>query len=305
MKIRNYMTNLVYNFSKQFFLLLLFNRVTKSLTIKYMLKYKSRANKSIFNKLTNKIFWEKYYLKNNEKNKNKFRDMTLLNNEGVFWAKEYFKQHFRTLSNLRKKKVGCMKKIDSDPIYLKVIKHIRRVKKNKIKDIFLIQIGSSSGMDLVFFKKIFPSINIISTDINNEILDFQRKIHKYDNFFFLKMHAHDVEKLFKSYNLRRKKIIFISIGSDQYLSPKELDTFFSKLSKISNANFFFQEPLSIEFLKGKIKSSYRHDISYNHNYEYYVKKNKLKVIRKKITHPYKFSKNFHKDVCHYFIEGKS
>ena len=89
-----------------------------------MLKYKSRANKSIFNKLTNKIFWEEYYQKNDEKNKNKFRDMTLLNNEGVFWAKEYFKEHFRTLTNLRKKKVWCMKKIDSDPIYLKVI--IRR-----------------------------------------------------------------------------------------------------------------------------------------------------------------------------------
>ena len=85
MKTQNYIIHLVYNFFlKRFFLLLLFNRVTKSLTIKYMLKYKSRANKSIFNKLTNKIFWEEYYQKNDEKNKNKFRDMTLLNNEGVF-----------------------------------------------------------------------------------------------------------------------------------------------------------------------------------------------------------------------------
>ena len=88
---------------------------------------------------------------------------------------------------------------DAVPIYQKMINFIKQKNFHENEDTYIIQLGSSSGRDLEFFLNFFPKINYISTDINDEILDFQKKYNfnnlKYFKLIFLKHFIH------KKYNL--------------------------------------------------------------------------------------------------------
>ena len=57
-----------------------------------------------------------------------------------------------------------------------------------------------------FFYKLFPNINYISTDINDEILNFQKAKYNYKNFNFYKCHAEDIDKCFEKTHYGYKRI---------------------------------------------------------------------------------------------------
>ena len=92
--------------------------------------------------------------------------------EGRKWAEGYFRGHFKTIENLHNTKFGnfgLMTLNDAHPIFSEIIKYIKDNHLSEDKGTFIIQIGSSSGMDLKFFYDQFPKLNYISTDINDEI----------------------------------------------------------------------------------------------------------------------------------------
>ena len=95
--------------------------------------------------------------------------------EGKKWAQYYYEKHFKSLDELKKKKIGNIYANEALPIFEKMIKFIRSNNLSEDKNTYIIQLGSSSGRDLEFFLNIFPKLNYISTDVNEEILDFQKK----------------------------------------------------------------------------------------------------------------------------------
>ncbi len=298
---------ILYNLTKYPLSFLFFKTPLKYLVLRYMRHYRSLEAKNIFNKFLSKIFWEEYFYKlKNFEEKDKIRNLTLSDGEGRLWASQYFNEKFESIEDLKKIKIGDLSKFDSDPIYAKIINFLDKCSKSLgNKNICVIQIGSSSGRDLKFFRNHFSEISYISTDINDEILNFQKEKYNYKNFYFFKSYAFEIEKCFEYFKLSNKKKIIFSIGSSQYLSPPELDNFFKILKKFKNIDFFLQEPVSRKFLEKKLLFSHRHDISYNHEYENYAKKNNINIIDKKITFPYNDSSLTHYDVCHYYIHCRS
>ena len=62
-----------------------------------------------------------------------------------------------------------------------MIKFIDYYKLSEDEDVVIIQLGSSSGRDIEFFIKKYPKLNYVSTDVNEEILSFQRENYNYPN----------------------------------------------------------------------------------------------------------------------------
>ena len=290
---------LIYNLTKIPMTIILFKTPIKKKLINYMINYRSRGIKNIFDKYINKIFWEEFFLKLNEEEKNDIRDKTLSFGEGKIWAEGYFSKSFKSLKDLEKIKIGQINYLEAEPIYEDIISYL----KEQNEKVSIIQIGSSSGRDLNLIRNYFPEHEYISTDINDEILDFQKTKYKFNNFKFLKAYAQNIDKICNHFNLENKKKLIFSIGSAQYLSPNELTKFISKISKLKKTSLFILEPIQISFLnKKKQHSLYRSNISYNHNYENYFSENGLKISLKKIIEPYDESHRIHGDTAHYYIK---
>ena len=67
-------------------------------------------------------------------------------------------------------------------IYKKIVNYIKKKNLDQNKDVFIIQLGSSSGRDLEYLYNIYPKLNYISTDINDEILDFKSKCDSLNDY---------------------------------------------------------------------------------------------------------------------------
>ena len=106
---------------------------------------------------------------------------------GKFKHKNWGKN--RIISELKKRKLGLMSQYEASIIFKKIINYIKKNNLEKNKNVYLIQMGSASGRDLEFFYKIYPELNYISTDVNDEILNFQKKKYNYQNFKFFKCYA--------------------------------------------------------------------------------------------------------------------
>ena len=267
--------------------------------INYITHYRSRGTKNLIDKFFNKIFWEEYFNNLSEKEKNKIRDITLSNGEGKLWAEEYYNENFQKLEDLESIKIGNMNSLEAEPIYEDIISFL----KNQNETCTIIQIGSSSGRDLNLIRNYFPEHEYISTDINDEILDFQRLKYPYKNFKFYKVYAQEIDKVVDHFSLQNKKIIIFAIGTAQYMSPNELELFFKKISNFKKINLFLLEPVMISFLDDKRSSSYRHDISYNHDYKKYAQDHGVKISYSKIIKPYDKKHHIHKDTAHYYLKS--
>ena len=197
---------ILYQIIKYPFLLLIFITPLKYWMKKYIKNYRSRGTDKLIDKFLNKIFWEEYFIRISEDQKNAIRDNSLQFGEGRLWAEQYYHKHFRNLENLRTQKTGTMSKSEAEPIYLEIISFLNKLNSSVRKNIYILQLGSSSGMDLVFFRNQFPECNYISTDINNEIINFQMEKHKFENFQFLKMYAQEIEKGIERFSCKKKKI---------------------------------------------------------------------------------------------------
>ena len=233
--------------------------------------------------LLDTIFQKEYF--NKLKDKIKLRELTnstLSEGEGRKWALHYYNNHFQTLENLKKRKKHNLPENSAKPIFEKMINFIKTNITDK-ENTYVIQIGSSSGRDLDFFKKIFPKLNFISTEINDEILDFQKEKYIHSNFKYFKCYAEDIDDCINHFDISQKNIIIFSIESLQYVNPFFLEDFFLKSRKYKNLNLFIYEPIALKFIdKDKPISESRGNISFSHRYDEYAKNSGLNIIESKI-----------------------
>ncbi len=231
--------------------------------------------KEYFNKLTNK------------EEIRELTDSTFEDGEGKKWAEYYYNKHFQTLDELKKRRIGIMSLNEASPIFEKMINFIKSNNLSCDKNTYIIQLGSSSGRDLEFFLKIFPKLNYISTDVNDEILDFQREKYSYTNLKYFKCHAEDIDQCINYFKISDKNIILFSYGSLQYVNPSFLNKFFLKIKKYKNLNLFISEPVSLLFLdNSSLISDNRGNISFSHRYDKYAINLNFNVIENQVIRPY-------------------
>ena len=268
---------------------------------------KNRFKKQHFTKkknfiisLLDNLFFKEYFLKISDPVKQReLTNFSVSDGYGKKWAQIYYDSHFLTLKNLNSKFVKGNENMilnAANPIYSEIITFIEKNKIQNDQDYYLIQIGSASGRDLEFFYKMFPNLKFISTDINDEIINFQKDKYKIKNFFFFKCYAEELDKCFSNFELHNKKLILISIGSLQYVIPHFLQVFFEKLNTLEKFDLFIQEPVDLNILdlNNDFKSESRGKSSFTHNYKLYSKKYNL--IKFKIVRPY-----IHKNVGNCYL----
>jgi len=292
-------------------IILLLKTPLKKFFIKYMTRFlrsdsfdKIERPKSLLQNLFNYIFWREYYSKlKNPKEMRRIQDLTIVSGDGRRWAENNYNKHFKNLENLKNQKDGFMIKDEANPIFTEIISFIKNNNLENDKKIFIIQIGSSSGMDLKFLYDQFSKLNYISTDVNDEILDFQKEKYTFTNFKFFKCHAEEIDQCFEQFNLKEKKIILFSIGSATLIVPYLLNIFFAKIKCHKNLILFLQEPIDSRFIKTsrEANSQLRNFTSFTHNYKQYAKKNNLKIIQEQITKPYSKNDPIHANTEHYYL----
>ena len=233
-------------------------------------------------------------------------DSTLVSGEGRKWAQNHYGKHFQTLDELKKRKTGLISSDEALPVFTRIIDYIKNNQLEKNKNVYIIQLGSSSGKGLEFFYKIYPELNYISTDVNDEILDFQKEKYNYSNFSFFKCYAEDIDECINHFNLENKILILFSSGSLQYVNPYFLKEFFNKINKYDNLNLFIVEPLSLILIdNSKEISNNRGNISFSHRYNEYANEAKIKIIEEKIIRPYAQNDPTHKYTGHYYLHLKA
>lgn len=260
-----------------------------------------REKRNILMRNLNIFFSKEYFSKLKDKKKiRELTDSTLAFGQGRKWAEYYYNKNILNIQTLNSLRVGLMSLKDSSLIYTRIINFIKKNNLEKNKDVYIIQIGSCSGRELEFFHNIFPELNFISTDINNEILDFQKEKYKYKNFNFYKCYAENINKCIEDNNIQNKIIIIFSSGTLQYVNPHFLIDFFNQLKRFKNINLFLNEPISLLFIdNSNLIYKSRGNISFNHRYDSYC--NDFNIIEKKILRPYAKDDILHKDTGHYFL----
>ncbi len=274
---------------------------------------KKRLKSNRFKKKNN-IIWntldylfQKEYL-NPLKNKHEIREIiesTVKDGEGRRWADHYYQNHFKTLENLKKTKTGNLYSNEAIPLFENIIKLIESNKLEENEDTYIIQVGSSSGRDLEFFINQFPKLNFISTDISDEILDFQKEKYNYPNLRYFKCYAEDIDECINFFKIKNKNIILFSIGSLQYVHPLFIVNFFNKIKNIKNCNLFLNEPINLKLISNKknLISDNRGGISFSHLYNIYAKNSGTNIIDYKIIKPYSNSNKQHKATGHFYLHS--
>lgn len=301
-----YLKKLIYNIIK-YPLILIFLKTPLIRLLKKRFKFHRSNKKNIITLTLDTLFQKEYFDK--LESKEEIRELinsTLTHGEGRKWVEGYYNKHFKTLDNLKQNKVGSMFLDEAMPIYNRIINYIKKNELGKNKNVYIIQLGSASGRDLEFFTKIYPELNYISTDINDEILNFQKEKYKNSNLSFFKCHAEEIDKCISYYNLENKILILFSVGSLQYVSPNFLKEFFSKIHKYKSLNLFIGEPISLSFIDDDKKMfETRANTSFSYRYDEYANEIKMNVIEKKIIRPYSKNDPVHKKTGHYYLHSKN
>ena len=297
------MKKIIYNIIK-FPLILLFIKTPLISILKKRFKlHRSLSKKNIIWLTLDTLFEREYF--NKLKDKKEIRELTnstLEGGEGRKWALHYYNSHFKTLEELKKRKTGTMSASKASPIFEKIINFIKSNNFIDNENIYIIQLGSSSGRDLEFFLNLFPKLNYISTDINNEILDFQKEKYNYSNLKYFKCYAEDIDECINNFNICDKNIILFSTASLQYVNPFFLKIFFLKLRKYPKLNFFAMEPISLSFIDNNKKiSDHRVNISFSHRYNEYVRNSNANIAEFQVIRPYSKDDKLHGDTGHFYL----
>ncbi len=301
------MKKIIYNIIK-YPLILIFIKTPLINILKKRFKYHRLLikNRNIIYLVLDTLFEREYFSK--LKNKEEIRELTsstLIDGEGRKWAQHYYDKHFQTLDELKKRRTGTMSASDAQPNFEKMINFIKSNNLSDDENTYIIQLGSSSGRDLEFFKKIFPKLNYISTDVNDEILDFQKEKYNQSNLKYFKCYAEDIDECVNYFNISNKNIILFSSGSLQYVNPFFLEEFFLKIRKYQMLNLFVDEPVNLLFIdnKKKIISKHRSNISFSHRYDEYARKSGFNIIENKVTRPYSKDDKQHGHTGHFYLHA--
>lgn len=163
---------------------------------------------------------------------------------------------------------------------------------NHLGEILLAQLGSASGHDLIWVLKNTGIKNLISTDISQEALDFQKKnIFKQDFIMnkndeikveFAKMSCLELSEYLIDPKFQDKIKVVFGKGSLQYETPENVIIFFNNISNIKNLYLSISQPLKSNFLafsNANFLSSYRGQFSFNHNYKIISEKSGMRTIK--------------------------
>ena len=264
-------------------LIILFFVKTKLILLfeKKIFKYRSYLyqNKSIIpflnkrtildNIIVTDLYFNEYYrnLKDQKKQK-EISFMTLSNGEGSYWAKHYYTTE-----------KGTIHRKNRSIIYSETEKLIINNNLNNSK-VFFINFGSSSGLDLLYFKEKFNKINYISSDINSEIIDFQKK-NTFKNVSEIDYVIGSVEEVIENIKIKFQnyseiEIIFFANATIQYVVPEFLEKKFENLMGMQNKFYFCN---SEQFRKNNKKEISFHikNILWHHDLKKYVEKYKFKI----------------------------
>ena len=121
--------------------------------------------------ITNLYFNEYYRNLKNPKIQNQISISTVSNGEGRYWANHYYKSDY-----------GNKHRINRQKIY-KICENL--INKNDLNNskTYFINLGSSSGLDLLYFYNNFSHINYISSDVNSEIIKKENKNKQYYYYY--------------------------------------------------------------------------------------------------------------------------
>lgn len=307
----NYLENLI---MKHFFYMIIKHPLKLIFLKTPLIKILKKRFKSKRFKKKNNIVWsildylfQKEYF-NKIQNKYEIRELiesTVVDGEGRKWATHYYQNHFKTLEDLKKTKTGDLYNIEAIPLFENIIKFIKTNKLEQNDNTYIIQVGSSSGRDLEFFINQFPKLNYISTDISDEILDFQKEKYNYPNLKYFKCYAEDIDDCINHFGIKNKNIILFSSGSLQYVHPLFIENFFKKVKNINNCNLFLTEPVNLKLISNKknLISDNRGKISFSHLYNIYAKNLGVNIIDYKIIKPYSNNHKQHKTTSHFYLHS--
>jgi len=264
--------------------------------------YPIKNKKNLFLDYLDYIFIKEHILKIKDQNeiRNLFSEI-VKSEEGLKWAEMYYKTNkSKNLEDLKKEKTGVISTIDAIPLFKNLIRFIKVNNFENNNDVYIIQLGSSSGRDLEFFYNYFPKLNYISTDVSDKILDFQKEKYKFKNFNYFKCFAEDIEKCINHFQIESKNIIIFSNGSLQYVLPFFLKDFFQKIGKIKNVNIFINEPFDQNLYPLKdILSKYSGSLKFSHDYDKYAKD--LKILDKRIIKLFTKNNLNYSDASSYYL----
>ena len=301
------MKNIFYRLIKYPLILIFLKTPFINILKKRFRTHRNRLKKNIFWFILDLLFEREYFA--NIKNKIEMRDLsdsTVNNGEGKKWAQYYYDGHINSLEDLKKTQVGLMTMYEANPIFQNMINFINKNNFQENENTYIIQLGSSSGKDLEFFLKLFPKLSFISTDINDEILSFQKKKYNYKNLQYFKCYAEDIDRCIESFNISDKNLIIFSCDCLQYVNPYYLKEFFSKIKNYKNLNFFLIEPINLLFLDNKKKqiSEFRGATSFSHRYDQYVFNSNAKIVESKIIRPHSKDDMNHRNTGHFYLHMK-
>ena len=264
--------------------------------------YPIKNKKNLFLDYLDYIFIKEHILKIKDQNeiRNLFSEI-VKSEEGLKLAELYYKTNkSKNLEDLKKEKTGVISTIDAIPLFKNLIRFIKVNNFENNNDVYIIQLGSSSGRDLEFFYNYFPKLNYISTDVSDKILDFQKEKYKFKNFNYFKCFAEDIEKCINHFQIESKNIIIFSNGSLQYVLPFFLKDFFQKIGKIKNVNIFINEPFDQNLYPLKnILSKYSGSLKFSHDYDKYAKD--LKILDKRIIKLFTKNNLNYSDASTYYL----
>tara|TARA_X000000950_G_C13760804_1_gene596730 strand:- start:180 stop:1088 length:909 start_codon:yes stop_codon:yes gene_type:complete len=219
--------------------------------------------------ITSLYFNEYYRNLKNPKIQNQISISTLSNGEGRYWANHYYKSD-----------IGNMHRNNRQKIY-KICENL--INKNDLNNFntYFINLGSSSGLDLLYFYNNFSHINYISSDINSEIINFQKEntFKKINNITTITGSVEKVvEQIYSKFkNEKNIKLIFFCNGTLQYLIPYVLEEMLINLKKIKN-KFYFLSSENYRNSNNSNISFHVKNILWHHDLLKYSKMNNFRVL---------------------------
>ena len=117
---------LVYNIIKIPLILIFLKTPLINILKKRFKFHRFYKSKNIFWLVLDTIFQREYFYKLKDKYKvRELTDSTLIDGEGRRWAEYYYNNHFKSLEELKKTKIGIMYADESSPLYSKIVDYIK------------------------------------------------------------------------------------------------------------------------------------------------------------------------------------
>ena len=252
----------------------------------------AKRKNTFFSKFINFVFWNEYYTRPLAL-RTEIQGKLMGGIAGRDWASYYGHANKEYPPQIGSSKIGNLDWYDACPSFKRVLK----IMDNDSHNICFIQLGASSGKEILYFAKKYPKADFIYTDIYESVTNYAATNISLPNLKFVTCPAESLPALAEICN--KKRVIIFSSGSSQYVFPENLDYTFSLFSNIKNKEieFIFDEPgnnlnsKNISF-KG---SSPRGNFSYTHNYKYYAEKNNFKTYKWEIIKPFEPQGQFYPD----------